>query len=132
MSTIFTIHDAIICDYATQSVGGKATLVNVFGGDILLSTIPTIVRIGVYCVLTSDGEKTVDATLHFKFAGYPIPMTAKFTIPPSTLGNPAILIIPQIDVQVGVPGDFEVEVHAEGYDNQLVIKRQIRLMSLSS
>ncbi|MEQ8326479.1 hypothetical protein [Parvibaculum sp.] len=129
MAKLIKFVNSVLCEYVAKGEGGKNTLVNVYGGDVLVSTLPAQLQLGIYIEIVVDSDTLERIELDLKmddtvFAT--VGAAIRHDNPPYSLGLPtANLAISSFEI--GVDKDLVLEVigRAKGYKPTKLLSKRI-------
>lgn len=117
-----TVEAALLCEDIREEINRKHALLGVFGGDILVQSLPATIKLAVYVVLRVTEPKERTLSIRARFAIDDEGLVAKATLGPQFSGV-TVAIIPQFFVTTEVDGQFLVEISGEdGQWAQLISK----------
>jgi hypothetical protein len=112
--------NVILCEDIRDEVGGKRSLMGVFGGDIVVASLPAQIQIAVYIEYIPDISDGKSATFDIRMMQNDTEMVKARATAPIEPGNPATLILPRglatfeknctFRLLVAVNGGAEVEI----------------------
>ena len=118
--------NAILCEYVAKSAGNKHTLVGVYSGEIIISSMPGDLHLGFYCEILEKFHDAKEFTLE-GFLG-----TAKFgqvvaEFQPSQSQELYVLAMPFMPVSVVEPGKLRLVLSLEGFRRTILLDKDVRL-----
>jgi hypothetical protein len=117
------IGNAVVCEHVVNGGPGKHTLVNAYGGDLLLPDMPTTIVVGIYLeVISHDLPTAINVEV---FLGKSLIMGAEVILSGHVPGNPAILAIPMLPLEVREPCTLRIRLSADGFRPVDALKKSI-------
>jgi hypothetical protein len=130
MSANIIFNNVLLCDYVTQGLGNKYSLINVYSGDVIVLQYPAILNLGFYAEFHAPNMTPVDTVelelilnrsvfgritwgLHESIGGQPTP------------SNPAVLSLPNFQVNVSSDCTLRIELKTRGAKNKVLLAKRI-------
>ena len=116
----------IFCEYAGRGEGGKSTLLNIYSGDILVSTFPALLLFSFYveCYPGNDSPLKVNIVIRKNGVDF---AKVEPEIMPTKEGEPAVIMIQQISMTFDGPSLLEFKIAAPEFVVKPTFKKAIRL-----
>jgi hypothetical protein len=113
-----------LCDYATKGENNKHTLVNIYGGDVLVGAFPAPLHFGFYAEILPDPGFPEQVDLHIMIEGNRFgTVTIKF--PATSPNRPAVLLIPALGFEIQKESTIEFVAEAAGYQPALLMSKRV-------
>jgi hypothetical protein len=104
------VGNAVVCEFIVQGSTGKHTLVNVFGGDILVKELPARISLAFYIEIVPDAGMPKDLKLDLILGTKTLATAdAEFQYEPGKIG---VIVLPQ--AQITVEEETRIRVVASG------------------
>jgi len=118
--------NVVLCEYVAKSEGGKFTLVNVYGGDVLVSNMPARLHLGLYIEFLPDidGELELDVVMELDSQKIEV----KGALAELQKGSVAVIHLPGIQFSVNNLSELNVYLRSPGYRITKVLTKKISLM----
>jgi len=117
--------NVILCDHAyADRLSNKAIIAGVYSGDILLSSVPGIVRFSIYAeyIPDNDGDQVITLDIHLdrkRVAG------GELKISGGIAGVPAMLLVPPVEINIERPSLFELRAYIDGGRPVNILKKRL-------
>lgn len=116
--------NSIICDYASVAQGKKHTLVNVYSGDIILSRIPSKIRLAFYSEFIFQEKGEIELTFEF-FQGKKSFAKANAKLSGGAVGQVGVILVNSFEVEVKRDGFLKIVAWREGYEKTTLLNKKI-------
>jgi len=121
--------NVILCEHVVKGENNKHTLVNTYSGDIVVSSMPARLNLGLYVEMMSD----VDSALTMEvYRGDDVVLTGEFTVARKATSAPAVLIVPIFGFAADTEDSIKVTLRADGFRRTTVLEKRIIIGPLSN
>lgn len=119
----FKTANAVACEYVALGSNNKHTLVNVYGGDIIVREFPARVPLAFYIEILPDRGMPSRAKLQvLQNKKLRAEIDAEFEFEPGKL---AAIILPQLPYVISKDTTVRVVAECEGYSRTTLLKKTI-------
>ncbi|GLS39380.1 hypothetical protein GCM10010869_49770 [Mesorhizobium tianshanense] len=124
MKNPIKFRNAALCEYVAKGAGNKYTLVNVYSGDVIISSMPSDLMFGIYIELIVDFSIKTDIFMEILVEKTPI---AKLPVDVSKVGNGKLINIVVQSMPMHVEKDVTLEViaHAPGRQTTTILSKRL-------
>ena len=91
--------NVVLCEHVVAGERNKATLVNVYSGDVLVGEMPATLAFGFFCEHFPDTTDPVEITLDFKFGNKNV-ATIRGVVQAENFGEFGAITIPLFSINV--------------------------------
>ncbi len=133
MAKTLTFQNVVLCDFATESENGKHTLVNVYSGSLILATLPIDLHCSLYIEMVNPKPLPGQIRFQIRLAGEDIG-SIHFNldaIDPDVRAQIGVMLAQRISLRIERPGDLEVFASADGYEQVLILKKEVTSPNVS-
>ncbi|MDO8912329.1 MAG: hypothetical protein Q8N10_03465 [Phenylobacterium sp.] len=117
---------SLLCDYATEGLYGKPTLVGVYSGDIVLTEMPMQLRLAYF------GEiESTPTTLQINFLMNGAPFGRLDCESNPDAGPYSIILFPTLDIKIAKPSVIEIVGTCAGMADTVLLKSRFELGSMT-
>jgi hypothetical protein len=128
--SILNVKASIACEYVALGNANKHTLVNVYGGGILVQNFPATFPVAFYIEVTSSIESGTPIKLEVQLNRKTL-AEAVSELPPLPEGTDSFVIaLPAIPIVVEKPTEIRIVASAEGHRRMTLFSKQIRQAQL--
>lgn len=122
----FKLGASLVCSYISRGQNGKMSLIDVYGGDIVVGEFPARLAIAIYGEFFPDPKTPQVLEVRFSHDGN-LQATAGLMMDEYRPGGVAIIVVDGIAAFFDKPGLFTVELAAEGYEPAILARKNILL-----
>ena len=125
MKSPFSVGNAIACEHLVQGQRNKYTLINTYGGDILVKEFPAQIPLSFYIELVPNKYGIFTLTLKLTYRKKQVVMALSDAV--FEQGKIALVAIPDGVMKFEKPGILRMTITAENCPPQIAMKKEIRL-----
>lgn len=118
------IGSAVLCSYISRGQNGKVSLIDVYGGDILVNEFPARLTLAVYGEIFPDPETPQTLDIEFLHDGVS-KAKGQLAMDAYGPGEVALVLIEGVSAHFEKAGDFKVQISATGYSPVTLVRKQI-------
>lgn len=118
----FSVSAVVVCDDVRKEVNGKDILVGVYGGGILIPTLPIQIPISIWAEIIPFKTGQVELDLKATFPGNPVDFKIRMVMEIGREGESVALFTPQVSVLLGGVGAIEIFVKSAAEENWTLVK----------
>ena len=114
--------NAVLCDYVGKGEANKSVLVNVYSGDVILTTMPAFLQLGFYVELLPRKNREAGTEVHLKLNGksvFDVHMEGAHGT------DVAVCALQSFPLQIEEEGIFEIIGEAKGYETTVFLRKKI-------
>lgn len=118
----FTVNSVVICDDVRKEVNGKDILIGVYGGSIIVQSLPVNLPIAVWVELTPAqvGHLEIDMKIHMP--SNPTEFRMRYIVEVVETNASLPINTPQLMGGLSEAGDIEVSIKASDEEDWMLVK----------
>lgn len=128
MKSPFSVGNAMACEHLVQGQRNKYTIINTYGGDILVKEFPAQIPLSFYIELIPHQYGIFPLTLKLMFRKKEVVVALSDAV--FEQGKIALVAIPDGYMKFEQSGFLRMTIAAENCPPQLAMKKEIRLAGL--
>jgi hypothetical protein len=131
MASKVKLGNVILCEYLVVGAGNKHTLINVFSGDVIVESLPAVLRLAMYIEYQTATDEAFNIIIDVKLDGKTL-TKLRAEIETGHRHQTGILAIPGIEVGFDRNVTFGVRMTVDGEQPKTILKKQIYLGSVAT
>ncbi|MER8486264.1 hypothetical protein [Mesorhizobium sp. M1322] len=124
MKKTIKFSNASLCEYVAKGAGNKHTLVNVFGGDVIVSEMPAQMMFGIYIELMPEPILTPVVTVEI-ILDKSVIATLPVDVSGAVEGRPLNVVIQSLTFQIENDITLEVVASAPGRGRTTMLSKRL-------
>ena len=125
--TALKVRNALICEYIADGPNKKKSLINVYGGNIIVEEFPSIIPLAFYLEIFPEIEEETRFTFDLELDKKGIVRIAATVPPPPTPGHTGVIIYPQFAFELEKTAEDRIISQAAGGRRQVLLRKTIGL-----
>jgi len=122
--------NVLLCDDVRKEIGNKRTIVGVFSGDIIVSSVPAVVPLAAYIEFMPTSLDDNEIEFRFLVGNKPI-ATLKATLNDLQMGVVAVLELPKIVIHATQPTEVSIDAQIKNRPVQRLMTKKILVGPIS-
>ena len=119
-----TFKNVVLCEHVVIGTGNKHSLINVYGGDVLVGEFPAELLFGLYVEFIPDGSMPHDSSLEIRVDGKVVGR-ALFRIDDVVTGNLGVIALPVFQIALEQEATMEVFAIIGEHKPHSILKKRL-------